>query len=219
MNILAFDTAGNFLSTGLSTGKAFFEENRFAGLKHSEYLLPSVNRLMDNAEIDFSDLDLIVCSRGPGSFTGLRIGMSTAKGLSTGSDTPVVSVNNLDALAYNFSFFNGAVIPVIDARKQRFYTAVYQKGERISEYLDISAEEVSDIASGYKQVLFTGSGSEILRERLGTPASTFNWFKTDYGLSPVLVNLGRIIYETDGPDPDDQGPFYIRLSDAELLKK
>ncbi|HAK45256.1 MAG TPA: tRNA (adenosine(37)-N6)-threonylcarbamoyltransferase complex dimerization subunit type 1 TsaB [Spirochaeta sp.] len=219
MNILAFDTAGNFLSTGLATEDGFFEENRAAGLRHSEYLLPSVERLMNSAGLGFNDINLIVCSKGPGSFTGLRIGMSTAKGLSSGCNAPIVSVNNLDAIAYNFSFFSGAVMPVIDARKKRFYTAVYREGSLVSDYLDISAEEISVKAGKYERVLFTGPGSGLLKTSLPDTDAEYKFTPAEYSLAPVLISMGRKIYEEEGPDPDDSGPFYIRLSDAELSKQ
>ena len=223
MNILAFDTAGSFLSTALLSGKDFFEENRSSGLRHSEYLLPAVNRLIEKAGISFDALDLIVCSRGPGSFTGLRIGMSTAKGLSAGSGAPVVSVNNLDALAFGSGFFNGVVIPLIDARKNRFYTAVYRNGKPVTDYLDISAAEIAEYASEYTDVLFTGPGRDLLRTELEKndvkiPAQLY-YSEIEYGIGPVLINLGRRLYEENGADADDSGPLYIRLSDAELLKK
>ena len=219
MNILAFDTAGSFLSTGLLAGGKFFEENREAGLKHSEYLLPAVNRLMKTAQLDFSDLDLIVCSRGPGSFTGLRIGMSTAKGLSTGSGTPVISVNNLDAYAYGLGFFDGTVVPVIDARKKRYYTAFYRNGSVESEYLDISAEEILSASKKYDRILFTGPGVDLLKEDIGDNPNVFHFYKNSGGFASTMIALGQNKFAADGPDPDNTGPMYIRLSDAELTRK
>ena len=219
MNILAFDTAGSFLSTGLKTPNGFYEENRDAGLKHSEYLLPAVETLMEKAGIQFPDLDLIVCSKGPGSFTGLRIGMSTAKGLSAGCGAPVVSVNNLDAHAFGLKFFDGAVVPVIDARKKRFYTAFYINGAPDSDYLDISAEELVAKAEKYKRILLTGPGISVIKDELKNSPAGYEYFENGCGLSTALIKLGRILYEKNGPDPDDSGPFYIRLSDAELLSR
>ncbi len=81
MNILAFDTASSLLNIALSTDRGFFEINHSIGLTHSEHLLPSVDYLLKTAGSTASELDLIICTRGPGSFTGLRIGMATAKGM------------------------------------------------------------------------------------------------------------------------------------------
>ena len=223
MNILAFDTSGNSLSTCLISGDELYEENRTSGLKHSEYLLPSVDRLMKQAELDYSELDLIVCTKGPGSFTGLRIGMSTAKGLSAGCDTPIISVNILDAYAAGFNFFPGVVVPVIDARKQRFYTAVFKDGERLSDYLDISAEDLAGVLNNYEEVLFTGPAAFLITDIFNSSKidfkPTLHYFKQSSGISNILAELGKELYQKNGPDSDDSGPMYIRLSDAELGRK
>lgn len=223
MNILAFDTAGDFLSVGIQTEAGFFEENRFSGLSHSEHLLPSVERLMKRADLKFKNLDLIVCSKGPGSFTGLRIGMSTAKGISTGCGTPIVSVNNLDIHSHALNFFDGAVVSVIDARKKRFYSAVYSKGKLVSDYFDISAQDlIKYLNNKYDRVLFTGPGSELLKKNITDNLLDID-FSVDYfqqknGVSFSMIERGIDIFNKDGADPDDSGPFYIRLSDAELSR-
>ena len=89
-----------------------------------------------------SELDLIVCSKGPGSFTGLRIGMSTAKGLSMGSGVPLVTIGTMEMMAYGLDFFDGIVVPVIDARKKRYYTAFFNNKQRITENFDLTPFEI-----------------------------------------------------------------------------
>ena len=223
MNILAFDTSGSFLSTGLRTPGGFFEENRLAGLKHSEHLLPDIDNLMKKAELDFSRLDLIVCSRGPGSFTGLRIGMSTAKGLAAGHSIPLVSVSSLDVMAHGLGFFDGAVLPIIDAKKNRFYTAVYSGGERKSEYLDISAEDLFTMLRDYKKLLLTGPDcllfSGMISDLDAAADFEINTFKRNCGCSSSMIEIGEEIFTSRGADPENSGPMYIRLSDAELARK
>ena len=204
------------LNTCLKTDKQFFEINLHAGLKHSEHLLVSVNQLMDNAGLSFDELDLIVCSKGPGSFTGLRIGMSTAKGLSSGSSTPVVSVNILDVYALGFDFFNGIVVPVIDARKNRFYTAFYESGKRISDYQDLTSEEIVSEIEKYENVLFTGPACDLIENRIA--GESFNFYKYNSTIAQKMTELGLEIYKTLGADPDNEGPMYIRKSDAEIKK-
>ena len=223
MNILSFDTSGNFLSTSVKSGNEFFEENRSSGLRHSEHLLPSVDRLMNEAGLSYGELDLIVCSKGPGSFTGLRIGMSTAKGIASGSGKPVVSVNSLDAYSYGFDFFDGPVVPLLDARKKRFYSAIYRNGKRDSDFLDISSSDLVSLLDNEQKVLFTGPGCGLFREETAAasekhPFETF-YYETTGGISGVMAILGKRILESEGPDPDNAGPLYIRLSDAELGRK
>ncbi len=222
MNILAFDTSGVFLSVCVKTEKYFFEETRYAGMKHSEHLLPVINHLMEQSNLTFDNLDLIVCSKGPGSFTGLRIGMSTAKGISTGCNAPLVSVNTLDAMAHKLDFFDGAVVPVIDARKNRFYTAVYVNGNLESDYLDVSVETLSLLLNKRNKVLFAGTDCAMLESLLADmePAAEFDYFfyHSLSGLSSTFAETGQKLFEANGPDPDDAGPLYIRLSDAELSR-
>ncbi len=223
MNILTFDTSGDVLSVSVKTDREFYEENISAGLRHSEHLLPSAKRLMKLAGLSFDQLQLIVCSKGPGSFTGLRIGMSTAKGISTGSNTPVVSVNTLDAYAWDNSYFDGAVVPLLDARKKRFYAAVYKNNKRISDFLDISSEELIEKLSEETAVLFCGTGCNLFHEQLSEKGLNPD-FKAYYsppltGISSVMAVIGEKIFNSEGPDADDSGPLYIRLSDAELSKR
>jgi tRNA threonylcarbamoyladenosine biosynthesis protein TsaB len=219
MNILAFNTSGNFLSIGLRAGDDFYEENRSSGLKHSEHLLPVVKNLVDKASLEFSDLDLVVCIKGPGSFTGLRIGMATAKGLSSGSNTPLVSINSLDLLARGFDFFDGAVVPVIDARKKRYYTAVYRNGERATDFFDIELHKLVTVLNEYDKVLFTGSDSLLIKEAFlkADPGRKFLsfYYPNSPGLSSAMIDAGIEAKEKYGADPEDSGPFYIRMSDAE----
>jgi tRNA threonylcarbamoyladenosine biosynthesis protein TsaB len=221
MNILAFDTSGGFLSIGLQTDTGFFEENRSAGLRHSEHLLPSVQKLIEKAELDFKTIDLIICSRGPGSFTGLRIGMSTAKGLGAGHGTPIVSVASLDIYAHDLGFFDGAVVPVLDARKKRYYSAVYFKGERKSDYLDISSSDLISMLNKYNRVLFTGPDCDLFLEDLDKseqrPNFSIEHFNPRHGLSAAMMKLGEKIFNERGADHESAGPLYIRLSDAEII--
>ena len=130
MNILAFDTATQKLAAALKINSEIFTITADQGFKHSEKLLPAIEKLFEISGSKIDDIDLIGCTRGPGSFTGLRIGMSTATGLSLGKNIPLVSVPTLDYYSYSLDSFDGAVLPVIDARKNRFYTAVYHKGEK-----------------------------------------------------------------------------------------
>ncbi len=223
MNILAFDTSGKFLSVGLKTENGFFEENMQAGLRHSEHLLPAARQLMEKAELEFNAIDLIVCTKGPGSFTGLRIGMSTAKGLAGGHGTPIVSVISLDVLSHNLEFFDGAVVPVIDARKKRFYSAIYHRGERQSDYLDISVPDLLSKLGSYSRVLLTGPDCDLFLDnitQLGlSPDFTIEKFMPRPGLSTVLMELGEAVFNERGADPESSGPLYIRLSDAEIIHR
>ncbi|MBT3274727.1 MAG: tRNA (adenosine(37)-N6)-threonylcarbamoyltransferase complex dimerization subunit type 1 TsaB, partial [Spirochaetales bacterium] len=177
MNILNIDTATEVFGLGLSTscGESY-DMVKNIGLKHAEIGMPAIKSLLDEAGISLSDLQLIVCAGGPGSFTGLRIGMATAKGLSAGAGVPVVSIPTLDAMAYGLDWFEGLVLPVIDARKKRIYVAEYRRGVRESDYLDLPIEFLPEIAAKEQALLLTGTAPELAQEVFG--ASDTNNLKT-----------------------------------------
>ncbi|MCK5672880.1 MAG: tRNA (adenosine(37)-N6)-threonylcarbamoyltransferase complex dimerization subunit type 1 TsaB, partial [Spirochaetales bacterium] len=156
MNVLAFDTSTGIFSICLETDQNRYDYSSSRGFKHSETLVTEIDLFLKREEISVSDLDLIVCPGGPGSFTGLRIGMSTAKGLSLGSGVPMVTVPTLDMISYGFEYFDGMVVPLIDARKKRYYTAIYNNGKKISDDLDLTPEDILTKLKKYNRVLLTG---------------------------------------------------------------
>ena len=126
MNILVTDTSAQALTVALKTD-SFFETrtSESRSLQHSERLVPTVVELCRDAGISEKDIDLLACTRGPGSFTGLRIGMAAFKGMAYASGKPLVSVSTLEVLAHCVPYFDGAVVTVIDAKKQRWYLAAF----------------------------------------------------------------------------------------------
>ena len=102
--------------------------------EHSVLLMPMIENLLKDCELTINDIDGFVVSKGPGSFTGLRIGMATIKGLSFGANKPYISLSSLDGLAYSLSYFNGIICPIMDALRENVYTALYKNedGDRKS---------------------------------------------------------------------------------------
>ena len=214
VTILAFDTSSRDLSIALKTETGLFEKFISQGFKHSENLAGEIKNLVVTAGMSMDMLDLIVCAEGPGSFTGLRIGMATAKGISFSLGIPMVAVPTLDAMAFGFDFFDGVVVPVIDARKKRFYTALYRKGKRITDYLDISAEGITKNLVHYKRILLTGPDAVLFNKEseekciLNPAANRAN--------ARFLIELGLEKYKREGSAPDGLGPLYLRKSEAEI---
>jgi len=156
MIALAFDTSTTVLSIALQNGNKFYEETRIIGLTHSDKLLPLIDTLFDEAGLEPNQLDVVICTKGPGSFTGLRIGMATAKGLAAGASCDLVSVSSLDVLALHPFLEYVTVVPVIDAKKNHYYAALYQNSSRITDYLDIGGEELVELISMHTPALITG---------------------------------------------------------------
>jgi len=216
MNILAFDTSTGVFSICLETDNNRYNFSSSRGFKHSETLVTEIELFLKREKMLVSDLDLIVCPRGPGSFTGLRIGMATAKGLSLGSGVPMVTIPTLDMIAYGFNYFDGVVVPLIDARKKRYYTALFNKGEKISDNLDLSPEDILNILKEYNKILLTGPDapgfSQLIELNSKISVDTF----TKKSWAGNLINPGIKQFQEFGPSLDDEGPLYLRRSEAEI---
>lgn len=220
MNVLAFDTGGEVLSVGLYTDTRRRELLIDSGLRHAESLMPSVNRLMQELSLEPRELDLIACAKGPGSFTGLRIGISTAKGIAEGAECPLVSVSSLDVIAYGKVMPSGAVLPLIDARKGRFYTALFVAGKRESSDLDLCPEELLHYLHEHeydtKDLLLCGPGAEVFAKRTEIKK---NWYIDPLARNSsalALAQCAKELYKAAGEDTLTDGPTYLRKSEAEL---
>lgn len=244
MNVLAFDTATEILSVALRTSPLpyIYAETRDTGLKHSRMLMPLVSRLLADAALPLEQVDLVACTRGPGSFTGLRIGMATAKGLAAAiasarrlDEPPIVSVSTLDVMAHALSTSQSVVVPVIDGRKNRFYAAIFRAGIRLTADLDLAAaeimHEIAQIspsgsagspnrhnASQSGCVLVTGPHADLFASRLDDPSLILVDPAFRRGHAETLIPLAVAAYEKHGPDAPGQGPVYVRSSDAELFR-
>lgn len=220
MYIVAIDTSTEVLSIGIRENDRTFLFAREGDLKHAETLMPSILQLSHLAGRQLLAPDLVVCTRGPGSFTGLRIGMATAKGIAAGSGCPIVSVSTLDAFAWGHTDFDGAVVPGIDARKGRFYTAVFNSGSRICKDLDAEPESIARRLEGFRRILLTGTDASALGVALAPYLNGDQVLRIDArsrtGCAASLLELGTAQWNASGPDADGQGPTYIRESDAEL---
>lgn len=127
MKILSLDTTATVCTAAICEGgKLIAETTVNTGNTHSETLLPVIENLLKITETDIKDIDCFACSTGPGSFTGVRIGVATVKGLAYGKGKPCVSVSTLDALAQNLVGFNGILCPVMNARRNQVYNALFK---------------------------------------------------------------------------------------------
>lgn len=216
MNILGIDCSASIMSISLKSGERLFESAVHDGFHHSENLLPQIDSLLTMATIAPGDIDLICVSSGPGSFTGLRIAMSTAKGIAMGASADLVSVPTLDSYALGQSEFDGAVIPIIDARKQRFYAAVFERGIKKSKDLDITPVDLIENLSQYERILITGPDARKFRNFSENDARIIidGDFTTVAGTR--VIDLGLKRWKEKGPDKHGSGPVYIRKSEAEI---
>jgi tRNA threonylcarbamoyladenosine biosynthesis protein TsaB len=232
MNILALDTSDSVISAALSWGGGTVHIEADSGSRHSELLMEFIDRLFKTASIKREDLELAACMKGPGSFTGLRIGFSTAKGLSLALGIPLVAVPTLDCMAYNLSVWPGTVLAVMDAKKGCFFAAFYRHGKLISGCLDappaLILEEWEALRlSSDEPLILTGPGTPLLLERLEnlegfnkTQGSSLFFRDPAFRRGRALELLEMIRqYNIIRSEDTYSGPLYLRKSDAELNHK
>ncbi len=235
---LALDTSSTVLDVVLRTREGTDRETLRAGRRHNELLAPMLRRLFDRNAVSPRDLSLVACSIGPGSFTGLRIGLSTAKGLyATARDCRLVGVPTLDAYAraaYRLDGNAGGTLPspvlcAIDGRKHRYFAALYYDEKRIWGPADLPPGEIAtrvrERCSGTvtvvgpdneRTVAAVGAAvEEIAGEVSGSPVTFEPSLVYEGGVANAVLDLA--FSDTEGALDlrDDAGPVYLRGSQAE----
>lgn len=171
MKILALESSAIAASVALSEDETLLAQSfQNSGLTHSRTLMPLCQDLLKNLGMTLQDVDLIAVAAGPGSFTGLRIGVSTAKGLAWAADKPCVGVSTLEAMAWTAAHVGGDICPVMDARRGQVYNARF-RGEngrpvRLTEDRAISLEELKNeiLSSGGRAQYLIGDGTQLCRQ-------------------------------------------------------
>lgn len=219
MMVLACDTSTSVMHLALCRFEegtlTWFETlSLLSGNRHSELLMDKILALCADAGIRVKEIDLLVTGAGPGSFTGLRISMATLKGISLAASIPLVSVPSLDVWYHSVEQVEQPVLTVIDAKKQRFYTALHQRGERLLGPADLTVEELEGVIAAHPDLLLTGADASTLLSRLGRTMPLLQCEGASLALT--LARMGVNQYLSQGADAPDSGPFYIRKSDAEL---
>lgn len=167
MLILAIDTTANTATCALCRDGRLLSLYTVNGLlTHSETMLPMIENMLLKSAVKIEDIDAFAVSEGPGSFTGVRIGVSLIKGLAFNTDKPCIGVSTLDALTRNLDGIGGFVVPVMDARRNQVYTAIFKDGKRLSEDMLIPLDELKARldAIGAVQIHLCGDGYDIAKK-------------------------------------------------------
>ena len=225
MKILGIDSSGLVASAAIADEKNIIAEFTVNNKQtHSQTLLPMVEKVVDMSGIELEQIDAIAIAAGPGSFTGLRIGSATAKGIGLALKKPVVSVPTLEGLAYRVSVFEGIICPIMDARRNQVYTGIYKmdKGNLVclSEQKAVDIHEIMEELEKYdEKVIFLGDGVEVQRETIEKE------FKKEYCFAPIHLSkqsaaavavLGDIYFnQGKAEDAAEHKPIYLRKSQAE----
>jgi tRNA threonylcarbamoyladenosine biosynthesis protein TsaB len=213
VNVLSVDTATEVCALSAARGDSWASLALNRGLQHSPSLLPLAERLLKDLGMTVQDLQLVVCSLGPGSFTGIRIGIATALGIGHGKGIPVVGVSTLDAMAVGWEAHQGDVFPVIDARRGNIYTARYRGGARIGDYADVSPAELAELLSRAQSPLLVGTDSPAILALLGSVRAS----ATDLVDPRSLLRRGVESFQARGADTAPLRPLYLRKSEAERV--
>ena len=221
MKILALDSTALVASVSLCEDEKRLGEITIEnGNTHSETLLPMVEFLLNRFSMTPDGIDLFAVSAGPGSFTGVRIGAATVKGLAFGTDKPCVGVSTLEALAYHLRMHDGLICPVMNARRKQVYTALFraQNGtlERLMPDSAIPITELDERLGNYHEpVRLCGDGYEITKALLTHPILPIPSPLRQQSAYSV-AQVARIAFENGAKGFDvDLAPTYLRLSQAE----
>jgi tRNA threonylcarbamoyladenosine biosynthesis protein TsaB len=217
MKLLAIETSTKSLSLALADGQSILSEYKGgAALRHSQDLVPNLEALLQKAEMTLDAIDCFAISAGPGSFTGLRVGIAMAKGLNFATRIPIVAVPTLDAIASNLGDSGNGICVVVDARKKNLYASLYKADKggiiRVSGYELVAAEELKERLKAQEKTLFTGDGiapyREIIKEQFKGArfADERHWYPD----VKVIARLGAEKFKNrEFSDPDALVPMYI----------
>ncbi len=226
MIILSIDSSTPVAGIAVSDGNQLLGEVMINTKNtHSEKLMPMVQRLLSDLQMTIQQIEAVAVTCGPGSFTGLRIGMATAKGIVQGGKKQLIAVPTLDCLAQNLSHYPGIICPIMNAQKRQVYTAIYRSGEanldRLSDYQAIEADKLAEqLLEMNETVWFVGDGVEafadVFAEKLGDKCRFADG-------NTVLPRAGALAMLANARA--EQGQFddlyraeliYIRKSEAEV---
>lgn len=225
MLVLAIESSSHVAGAAVADdNKVISEFTLNRGLTHSESLMTLLDNVMKMGDVDVADIDLFAASKGPGSFTGLRIGIATIKGLAQAVDKPVIGVNTLDGLAYNIQYADHLICPIMDARRQQVYTSLYEyvdgRLSRLEEYMAIPLDELmEDLLKRDREVIFLGDGvgvyREVIEERMKGQAlfvpAPFREQRAS-SIASIAIDLAKRGHVEDFRHLT---PFYLRKSQAE----
>ena len=216
MKILAVETTGAILSTAVATEEkilAVFTANHKK--THSVSLMPMIDNMLKFVETDIEEIDYIACSSGPGSFTGLRIGAATVKGIAYALGKKVIPVPTLDSMAYAAHLYTDTIVPMIDARNNQVFTAFYkyENGilKRNSGYIADDIEKILSEIKGEKAI-FLGDGAFLHKEKIIKCG-----FDTEESTVPNAENLCKMALKNidNAVDSNKFELMYLRKSQAE----
>ena len=222
MNILALDCAVTRISLAVKTDSKFLSATYDIGMRQSEILVPSIDELLKKADLTAADLNATCLTIGPGSFTGLRLGISALKAIELAYGVPVYGVSSLEAYAFAYRNFKLPLLSCIDANKDKFY-ARFEDGDKIIlKDDDYEVSKILEAVKDFENLLVCGPDASKLVEKLKTVYGEKNYLlaQTRPETAESLIQITEELIEKKAePLKDFDGPVYLRASEAELKLK
>lgn len=218
MLILGIDTCCAAATSAIFDGEKLVAQTVINNKKtHSQKIMPQIDGLFSLSDISIEDIDAFAAAVGPGSFTGVRIGVATVKGMAQALGKPCIPVSTLHALAYPLSSYDGIVCPILDARRGQVYNALFKKGKRICPDRALSLSELLSELKG-ERVIFLGDGAAPYKEEILNTMPN-----AEFAPKVISMNLAGSVCEAayekflkgEAVCADELIPSYIRLSQAE----
>lgn len=224
MKILGIDTSSRVLSIALSQDDDIIaEENYILERRHSSFLIPKIQGLLEGAGMSIKAVDGFIIGLGPGSFTGLRIGVSAVKGFGIATQKPCIGVPSIDAMAFNAEVDTESIVPVIDAKRGRVYGAVYKKRQshiiKKTDHLLLPIDKLMKKVKG--PAIFLGDGLELYRQDIEklNKGSMFLEEEYWYPRAGNLIKLGiKKIRKGKKSDLSKLEPIYLYPKDCQVRK-
>lgn len=220
MLILALESSAKAASVALMEDENLIAQySQCSGLTHSRTLLPMLEDMLKNTEKNIADVDLIAVAHGPGSFTGIRIGVSTVKGLAWAAQKSCVGVSTLEAMAWHGASSGGLICPVMDARRSQVYNALFEiddaRPKRLTEDRAISLSELAqELRADGREPLLVGDGAKLTYDYL-TQAGLACRIAPANLVYQSAWGVGMAALDKKPGNADDLLPVYLRLSQAE----
>ena len=224
MRILAFESSAKAASVALmQDGVLLAESFQNNGKTHSATLMPMAQRVLMDCGLTAAELDAVAVAKGPGSFTGVRLGVAAAKGLAWGAEKPVCGVSTLEAMATQLSMQAGIICPVMDARRGQVYNALFQSDgktlTRLTSDRAISLEDLKkDLEKAEKTIFLVGDGTKLCYNTLSEALSHLTLPPAHLEMqraSGVAMAAERLAQQGGLQAPGELVPSYLRLSQAE----
>jgi tRNA threonylcarbamoyladenosine biosynthesis protein TsaB len=226
MKILAVDTSGiNCSVCIIDEASVLAEFSQCSGTTHSQSLMPMIYEMQKYSGITPEDIDVFACSIGPGSFTGLRIGISTIKGMALSLNKPVIGVPSLVGLAYNIPYFNGLICPIIDAKNNNVYSAIFEYKDKpimMGSYISEGFESLIDVLKTKESdILFIGDGAIAYKDKLISEFGNKAIFSPIHLNNQLAISIAKAAMDKaslgEFDDYNSLVPLYLKKSQAERM--